>query len=498
MMTLGDLLAHLPDAVQAGRIEKTQEVKSITYDSRQVTDGSVFICLKGAKTDGHDYVAQACRQGAIAVIIEEDVDVPAGVAKIKVSDTRTAMQGIVPSFFGFPGRKLRMIGVTGTNGKTTTTYLLRDILTRAGYRVGVIGTIQTLIGDRVLPVKNTTPDVVELQGILAEMVACNMDYVVMEVSSHALALNRVAGCEFDVGIFTNMTQDHLDFHGNFDNYLEAKARLFSLVSDPAASKERKTAVVNLDDPAAKRILQSAKCVTLTYGVKAATADLRALQVDVKASGVSFTVHGPAGDIDLALPITGLFNVYNVLGAVGAALAEGIEPQIIKAALEGFKSVPGRFELVSAGQPFSIIVDYAHTPDGLENILKTAQQIAKRRILVVFGCGGDRDRTKRPIMGRLAVEYGDVVIATSDNPRTEDPAVILAEIEVGIREKLVEGKLYEKIADRRQAIKRALELAQADDIVIIAGKGHETYQILKDKTIHFDDRETAVELVKELM
>ncbi|SEO37236.1 UDP-N-acetylmuramoyl-L-alanyl-D-glutamate--2,6-diaminopimelate ligase [Propionispora vibrioides] len=498
MMTLGDLLAHLPDAVQAGRIERTQEVKSITYDSRQVTDGSVFICLKGAKTDGHDYVAQACRQGAIAVIIEEDVNVPAGVAKIKVSDTRTAMQGIVPSFFGFPSRKLRMIGVTGTNGKTTTTYLLRDILTRAGYRVGVIGTIQTLIGDRVLPVKNTTPDVVELQGILAEMVACNMDYVVMEVSSHALALNRVAGCEFDVGIFTNMTQDHLDFHGNFDNYLEAKARLFSLVSDPAASKERKTAVVNLDDPAAKRILQSAKCATLTYGVKAATADLRALQVDVKASGVSFTVRGPAGDIDLALPITGLFNVYNVLGAVGAALAEGIEPQIIKAALEGFKSVPGRFELVNAGQPFSIIVDYAHTPDGLENILKTAQQIAKRRILVVFGCGGDRDRTKRPIMGRLAVEYGDVVIATSDNPRTEDPAVILAEIEVGIREKLVEGKLYEKIADRRQAIKRALELAQTDDIVIIAGKGHETYQILKDKTIHFDDRETAVELVKELM
>ncbi|CUH94031.1 UDP-N-acetylmuramoyl-L-alanyl-D-glutamate-2, 6-diaminopimelate ligase [Propionispora sp. 2/2-37] len=495
-MTLDEIVGLLPDAVVDG--EKLQTIRNIVCDSRQVTEGTLFICLPGVKTDGHDYIGQAFQAGAVAAVVEREVQLPGNMTRIKVADTRKAMQAIVPYFFGFPGRKLRMIGVTGTNGKTTTTYLLRDILRCAGYKVGVIGTIQTLIAERVLPVKNTTPDVVELQSILAQMVDADIDYVVMEVSSHALALNRIAGCEFDVGIFTNMTQDHLDFHGTFENYLKAKARLFQLLSSTDSLKAGKTAVVNLDDAAAGAILQSSHCPTITYAVKETAADLQAVRTDIRASGSSITVQGPFGHLDIKLQITGMFNVYNVLGAVGAALAEKVRPEIIQKALEQFKSVPGRFELVDEGQPYSVIVDYAHTPDGLENILKTAQQIAQRRIIVVFGCGGDRDRTKRPIMGGLAAEYGDVVLATSDNPRSEDPYAILDEIEVGIKNKLQSDKIYEKIPDRRQAIKRALELAQKDDIVVIAGKGHETYQILKDQTIHFDDREIARKYIREMI
>lgn len=496
MMTLDKLLELLPDAVVNG--EKLQTIRNIVYDSRQVTEGSLFICLPGVKTDGHDYIEQAYHAGAVAAVVEKNVQLPGNMTRIKVTDTRTAMQAIVPYFFGFPGRRLRMIGVTGTNGKTTTTYLLRDILRCAGYKVGVIGTIQTLIDDQVIPVKNTTPDVVELQSLLAQMVDANIDYVVMEVSSHALALNRIAGCEFDVGIFTNMTQDHLDFHGTFENYLAAKARLFQLLGSEDSLKTGKTAVINLDDGSASAIVQSSNCPVVTYAVKQAAASLHAVKTDIRASGSAISVQGPFGQLDIKLQITGMFNVYNVLGAMGAALAENVRPEIIQKALEQFKSVPGRFELVDEGQTYSVIVDYAHTPDGLENILKTAQQIAKKRIIVVFGCGGDRDRTKRPIMGGLAVQYGDVVLATSDNPRSEDPYAILDEIEEGIKNKLQGEKIYEKIPDRRQAIKRALGLAQKDDIVIIAGKGHETYQILKDRTIHFDDREIAREYIREMM
>jgi UDP-N-acetylmuramoyl-L-alanyl-D-glutamate--2,6-diaminopimelate ligase len=492
---LQELIDLLPNAIIQGNTEVL--ITDLTQDSRKVIAGTLFVCLSGVKNDGHDYIMQAYRQGAVAVLVEKDVDnIPKALTILKVTNTREAMMVIAPYFFEYPSRKLRMIGVTGTNGKTTTTYLIRSILQQAGFKVGVIGTIQNSIGDRVIPTQNTTPDVIDLQKLLAEMVEYRMDYVVMEVSSHALALNRVAGCEFDVGIFTNMTRDHLDFHGTFENYLEAKTKLFQSLSSKDNQKKGKAAIVNADDKAATFILEKTTCKTITYGIHK-NVDLQAQNANIQAAGTQFDISGSFGVMPLQLKITGLFNVYNVLSAVGTALSEGIEPHVIKTALEAFQSVPGRFELIDVGQPFSVIVDYAHTPDGLENILKTAQQIATRRIIVVFGCGGDRDKTKRPIMGQLAVKYGNIVIATSDNPRTEDPDSILSEIENGILEVLTAGKVYEKIRDRRQAIERALHLAETDDIVIIAGKGHENYQILKDRTISFDDKEVAKAIIKEM-
>ncbi|MDR3564949.1 MAG: UDP-N-acetylmuramoyl-L-alanyl-D-glutamate--2,6-diaminopimelate ligase [Negativicutes bacterium] len=491
-------LQELVDRMAGAEVRgsSNREIEKITYDSRQVTAGSLFIALPGSKVDGHDYVAAACRQGATAVLVQQEVAVDPGVTVIKVADTRAAMQAVAPYFFDYPSRKLRMIGVTGTNGKTTTTYILRAILQQAGFRVGLIGTINNMIDQQVLPVKNTTPDVIELQALLSDMVTAGVEYAVMEVSSHALALNRVIGTEFDVGVFTNISRDHLDFHHTFDHYIAAKAELFRLISAPGPTKSGKAAVVNSDDPAAGSMLANCACRQITYGVSQ-TADIQATAIDVRADGASFTAHAPFGTLPLNLKITGVFNVYNVLAAIGAALAEGIAPAIIKQAVEDFSSVSGRFELVNAGQRFTVIVDYAHTPDGLENILKTARQFARRRIIVVFGCGGDRDRTKRPIMGKLAMEYGDVVIATSDNPRSEDPHAILEEIEVGLKEGLDNRKSYVIIPERREAIARALNLAEPQDVVIIAGKGHETYQILKDRTIAFDDREVAREIIREM-
>lgn len=496
---LKQLTALLSNYKVLGRFD--QIIEAVAHDSRKVVPGTLFFCLSGVHFNGHDFIAEAVRRGAVAVVVENDVsnvddDI---ITIIKVQDMRAAMQAIVPCFFEYPGQKLRMIGVTGTNGKTTTTYLIRDILRKAGHKVGLIGTIQTLIDNKALPIKNTTPDVIELQSTLAEMVKSGMEYVIMEVSSHALALKRVAGCEFDVGIFTNMTQDHLDFHQTFENYIDAKAELFRSLNKPASTKLGKTAVINFDDNAGAIMAQNAACPVISYAVNN-DGVLTANNVNVRENGSSYQIKGPFGTMELTLTITGMFNVYNVLGAVGAALAEGVSPDVIKQALESFTSVPGRFELVQAGQPFTVIVDYAHTPDGLENVLKTAKQFAQGKIIVVFGCGGDRDRTKRPIMGKLAVQYGDLVLATSDNPRSEDPEKILADIEVGIQEAIQTdnlGKSYEVIADRRQAISRAIHLAKAHDVVLIAGKGHETYQILKDKTIDFDDRQVAREVIKEM-
>ena len=407
---------------------------------------------------------------------------------LRVKELQPALDTIVPYFHDYPARKMRVVGITGTNGKTTTSYITRAILRKAGYKVGLIGTIQIMIEDEVLPIHNTTPDVVELQHTLAMMRDKGMDYVVMEVSSHALDQNRVAGIEFDTAVFTNLTQDHLDYHKTLENYMLAKAKLFDHVSEKGC-KQGKTAVVNIDDAAGATMLAHAKCQHLTYAIEK-EADLRATDILVHANGAEFVLHHESfGEMKLSLHITGIFNVYNVMSAVGAALSEHIDASVIKEALEAFTAVPGRFELVKAGQDFSIIVDYAHTPDGVENVLQTARKIAKRRIIAVFGCGGDRDRTKRPIMGRLAAELADVVIATSDNPRTEDPAFILSQVEEGVEE-AIGTKHHELIVDRRQAIYRAVEMAEKDDIVVILGKGHENYQILKDKTIHFDDKEEA--------
>lgn len=493
--TLSQLLETI-DAVEV--IGSTEQViQDVSYDSRAVKDGSLFICLDGARVDGHSYARKAAEAGAVAILAEKEVDVPNGVTVIRVADTHAAMQSLVPYFFDYPSRKLRMIGVTGTNGKTTSTYVLRSILRKAGYRVGVIGTIQIMIEEEVLPISNTTPDVVDLQKVLVRMVEAKIDYVIMEVSSHALALNRVAGCDFNVAMFTNLTQDHLDFHKTLEQYALAKAELFARLASRDNCKPNRAAVVNLDDNASAVMIKAAEGVkVITYGIHS-DADIRATDIRVTGSGTSFKIVGKYGKQSLNLRLTGIFNVYNVLGTICAALSENISWETILGSLMSFTAVAGRFELIDGGQSFPIIVDYAHTPDGLENILNTAKEFTRGRIIVVFGCGGDRDRTKRPIMGRIAATLGDVVIATSDNPRTEDPDAILADVEAGILEVLDDKTQYEKIADRRSAIERAITMANADDVVMIAGKGHETYQILNSGTIHFDDREVAREVVKGL-
>lgn len=491
MKTIQQLAQIVEGATIIG--DKETIITGIEHDSRKAETGTLFVCIKGVHVDGHRFISQAVNAGAKAILTtRETVEVPAGVAILRVPDLNKALDTIVPYFHDYPARSMRIIGITGTNGKTTTSYITRAILRAAGYRVGLIGTIQIMIEDEVYPIHNTTPDVVELQHTLAIMRDKGMDYVVMEVSSHALDQDRVAGIEFDTAVFTNLTQDHLDYHKTLENYMLAKAKLFDKVSE-AGVKNGKTAVVNIDDAAGKVMLEHAKCRHITYAIDK-KADLRATAINVLASGANFTLNNEAfGKMPLKLHITGIFNVYNVMSAVGAALAENIESAVIAKVLQEFTSVPGRFELVKAGQDFSIIVDYAHTPDGVENVLKTARKIAKKKIIAVFGCGGDRDRTKRPIMGRLAAELADVVIATSDNPRSEDPEFILNEVETGVKEK-IGNKQHEKIVDRRQAIFRAVVLAQTDDIVVILGKGHENYQILKDKTIHFDDKEVAREAV----
>lgn len=487
------LIDLLPEAKIIG--DENKCIDTIEHDSRKVGKNSLFVCIPGAKVDGHNYISQAVQNGAVAVLVEKDIAEIDGVTIIKVDDVKAAIQAIVPYFYDYPARKLRMIGITGTNGKTTTSYLIRAILRNAGFKVGVIGTIQIMIEDEVFPIHNTTPDIIDLQAILANMQAKGMDYVVMEVSSHALALNRVAGCEFDTAVFTNVTQDHLDFHKTFENYIEAKSKLFASLTLLTNCKENKTAVINIDDSAAKAMLAKSECRTISYAIHK-NADLKAENINVLANGAKFSIHSNFANLDLNLKITGIFNVYNVMGAVGAAFAEGIKADVIKQTLESFESVPGRFELVDEGQTFSVIVDYAHTPDGLENILKTARQIAKQHIITVFGCGGDRDRTKRPIMGRIAAQLSDVVIATSDNPRTEDPEFILSQVEEGVLETIGDKK-HKKITDRKSAIEEAISMASEGDIVIIAGKGHENYQILKDKTIHFDDKEVARDVLRRL-
>ena len=476
MKTIGQLADLLTDTVVIGNRDTV--ITGIEHDSRKVQKGTLFVCIPGVHVDGHKFIPQAVAAGASAIVTtREDVEVPEGIAVLRVKELQPALDTIVPYFHDYPARKMRVVGITS--------YITRAILRKAGYKVGLIGTIQIMIEDEVLPIHNTTPDVVELQHTLAMMRDKGMDYVVMEVSSHALDQNRVAGIEFDTAVFTNLTQDHLDYHKTLENYMLAKAKLFDHVSEPGC-KQGKTAVVNIDDAAGATMLAHAKCQHLTYAIEK-EADLRATDILVHANGAEFVLHHESfGEMALKLHITGIFNVYNVMSAVGAALAEHIDAAVIKEALEAFTAVPGRFELVKAGQDFSIIVDYAHTPDGVENVLKTARKIAKKRIIAVFGCGGDRDRTKRPIMGRLAAELADVVIATSDNPRTEDPEFILSQVEEGVDE-AIGTKHHELIVDRRHAIYRAIE---KDDIVVILGKGHENYQILKDKTIHFDDKEEA--------
>ncbi|BCV24685.1 UDP-N-acetylmuramoyl-L-alanyl-D-glutamate--2,6-diaminopimelate ligase [Gelria sp. Kuro-4] len=492
------LLENIPVTTLEGLgPEDDLSISQIAYDSRRVEPGGLFVAVRGFRQDGHFFLPEALARGARAVVVDRpEVAVPPGIAKVVVPDSRQALPDLTAAFYDHPSRRLRVVGVTGTNGKTTTAFLSEAIFRAAGYRTGLIGTVENHVGAEVLPVERTTPESLDVEELFCRMVKAGVTHAAMEVSSHALELGRVKNIEFDVAVFTNLTQDHLDFHKTLDNYRQAKAKLFQQLSRPGGKAGGRTAVINADDPSGAAMRRATQARVLTYGVRQ-PADIRAGDIDIGLQAVEFTLHTPAGSERLRLHLTGLFSVYNALAACGVGLAQNIPLPVIKQALEGLPGVPGRFELVKEGQEFAVIVDYAHTPDGLENILKTAEEFARGRIILVFGCGGDRDRTKRPIMGRLAVEHADLTFITSDNPRSEDPLAIIREIEAGAKEEGSPKGSYTLVPDRREAIRQALAAARPKDVVLIAGKGHETYQIIGDRTLPFDDRQVAREFLKEM-
>ncbi|CAM4259958.1 UDP-N-acetylmuramoyl-L-alanyl-D-glutamate--2,6-diaminopimelate ligase [Paenibacillus tarimensis] len=491
------LLSELAGLLLTSRLEGEDiTVTGLQTDSRKVKPGNLFICLPGHTVDGHDYAGQAVAGGASALVVERLL--PLQVPQIIVKSCRLAMAAMADRYYGHPSREMKVIGVTGTNGKTTTTYLIERIMQGAGRKAGVIGTIERRFGGKSYPMSGTTPEALELQEYLAEMADEGTEYCAIEVSSHALEQGRVKGCRFKTAVFTNLTQDHLDYHGTMDRYAAAKELLFARLGNTfgASPDERVTAVLNADDEASAAYARAAAVEVITYGVDR-EADVRAVNIRITAQGTSFHVRTFKGETDITLQMVGKFNVYNALAALAAALAEGISLEEAKASLEAIPGVPGRVEAVQAGQDFAVIVDYAHTPDGLENVLKAVREFAERKVICVFGCGGDRDRTKRPIMGKIAADYADYVIVTSDNPRTEDPQTILADIEAGLAEKGVSADRYIMEIDRRAAIQKAVEMASSDDVVLIAGKGHETYQIVGKEVLDFDDRQEAKEAIRRL-
>jgi|CZCB01.1.fsa_nt_gi UDP-N-acetylmuramoyl-L-alanyl-D-glutamate--2,6-diaminopimelate ligase len=483
-MQLTELIAGLPVKGLYGPQEI--EIRDVVHDSRQVTPGALFVALPGAHVDGHDFLREAFAKGAVAALVQETRGLETeNVTLVVVEETDKVLAQVAQVFFDYPARKLQLIGITGTNGKTTSSYLIKSILECAGYRTGLIGTIQNLIGDRSLPTTNTTPGPLELQRVLAEMVREQVEYVVMEVSSHAIALDRIAGLTFVTGLFTNITQDHLDFHKTFDEYLRVKASFFAQLAPSA------WAVVNQDDPHAGFILERTVAHRVTFG-RTDGAQIYPVDVHFMPTGTNCRVVTPLGQADLALNLAGEFNLMNALGAIGVGMATGIDLATVIRGIQAVTGVPGRFQLVPGSREFGVIIDYAHTPDGLENVLKAAKALHPKRLGVVFGCGGDRDRTKRPIMGRIAEEYADFIWLTSDNPRSEPPEAILDEIEAG----LSSGAPFVRISDRREAIRQAVAWAQSGDLLVIAGKGHENYQILADRTIPFDDMKVAAEALED--
>ena len=463
--------------------EKT-EIEGIAYDSRLVEKGYAFVCINGFNTDGHKYIENAVASGAKIIIVEKNVDAIDNVCILKVKNARAALAKMSANFYKNPSEKMNIIGVTGTNGKTTTTYIIKSVLDTTGHKVGIIGTIENRIGNRVLHTERTTPESLDLQKLLNDMFLEEVDSVVMEVSSHALDLNRVDCCEYNIGVFTNLTQDHLDYHVNMENYKMAKAKLFKACDN---------SVINIDDEAGKYMQDIAKGKVLTVGIDK-EADIMAKEIKMSYDGIEFDLVYLNDSYPIKLNMLGRFSVYNVLVSVGACVFMGMPMDSIIHGIEVIKGVKGRFETIKNPNGFSVVVDYAHTPDSLENVLKTAKEFVKGNIITVFGCGGNRDKTKRPIMGEIAGELSTYCIITNDNPRSENPETISQEIEKGIKETLCP---YEKILDRKEAILKAVSIAKRDDIVIIAGKGHETYQIFSDKTIHFDDMEVVLQAFEEV-
>ncbi len=453
------------------------EIKGITCDSRKVEEGFLFFCIKGVASDGHKFANVALEKGAAAIVCQDDLGLD---NQIIVENSRIAYAEASCNWFDNPSKKMKMIGVTGTNGKTSVTYMLKAILEQTGAKVGLVGTIQHLVGDKVYESKNTTPDAYELQSLISEMYKAGCTHVVMEASSHALHQGRNHGIHYDAAMFTNLTQDHLDYHETMENYAAAKRILFENCD---------VAVINYDDPAGMGMVEGLDCKVVTYSAKSDNATYSAKNIVIKADGSNFDLVGYDLILRIKMKVGGKFSVKNAMCAAACAMQLGVENEQIVAAINGIAGIKGRAEAMDLGEDFTVIIDYAHTPDGLKNILSTFRDVEKNRLVAVFGCGGDRDRTKRPIMGDVAATYSDFVIVTSDNPRSEDPDAIIADILEGMK---TTRTPYKVITNRGDAIRYAVKNAMPGDIIVLAGKGHETYQILKDGTIHFDEREIVRE------
>jgi UDP-N-acetylmuramoyl-L-alanyl-D-glutamate--2,6-diaminopimelate ligase len=471
------------------------EIEGVAYDSRKIQPNFLFVAISGFKEDGHHFIGEAIERGARAVIIEKEIQIPfpKKIVSVRVPSSRLALAQISNRFYDFPTGQIRVIGITGTNGKTTTAYLIESILRRCGFRVGKISTIDYTLGRGFSFSSITTPESEDAQRMIRAMVDDHLDYVVMEVSSHALVLHRIEGVEFDWAVFTNFSPEHLDFHKNLDEYLNAKISLFKSLSKLPKKKSPKGAIVNADDPVASYIMGETPCQIITYGIKKEAA-IRGKVLEVSGNGVSFVLEADSID-KINLHLLGIHNVYNALAAASVALGEKIPFALIKAGLESLRRVPGRLELVENSQGFRVFVDYAHTADGLEKVLQTLREVVQGRLLVVFGCGGDRDRQKRPLMGKIALKLADYSIITSDNPRSEDPEEIVDQIEKGVKEAGAKRERdYLVIVDRREAIKEALEKMKKEDTLLIAGKGHERFQIFKDRAVEFEDRKVVQDLL----
>ena len=474
------LLSCLAKPTAHTLIGEDVEVKELKYNSRKVEKGDVFCCVVGTLADGHKYAPQAVEAGAAALVVERklDIDIP----QILVENTRIAMAEMAAAYYGNPADEMVMVGITGTNGKTSTSYMLKAIAERMGKKVGLIGTIRNMIGDIIIDTERTTPESVDLQRILRQMKDENVDVVIMEVSSHSLDQKRVHGITYDVGCFTNLTQDHLDYHKTFQNYFAAKKLLFA---------QCKKAVINLDDSYAADMVAGMNLPVLTVGVRE-KADVTASEIDITTRGVQFDFNYRNVTSRFNVPIPGLFSVFNAMSAAGIALALGWTLDSIKYGLEHMVGVSGRLEPLPTGKnEFTVLLDYAHTPDALENLLKTVRGFATGRVVTLFGCGGDRDQAKRPIMGEIAGRFSDFAIVTSDNPRSEDPMQIIASVEDGVKKS---GCEYIVIENRRDAIEYALKNAMKNDVIILAGKGHENYQEINGGKHHFDEKEIVAEIL----
>ena len=479
-MILSELLQGVD--VLASNADMTMEISGVSYDSRQTKPGELFVAMTGYETDGHRFIPMALEKGAACVLCQREPE--ADIPYVRTSDSRAALAQVGKNWYGDPAGKMTLVGITGTNGKTTTTYLLKDILEQClGAKVGLIGTNQNMIGSEVLPTERTTPESFELQGLFRRMADEGCTHVVMEVSSHALFLKRVGGVRFAVGVFTNLTQDHLDFHGTMENYCDAKALLF---------RHCGAGVYNADDPWAERVMADASCRKISIGEY--TADLMAKNIQLSAEGVSFDAveNGAVTPVHVGIP--GGFMVYNALGVLAAAEALGVPLADGARVLRDCAHVKGRVEAVPTLGDYTILIDYAHTPDALENVLNAARGFAKGRVVVLLGCGGDRDRTKRPLMGAIAARLADFVIVTSDNPRTEEPGAIIADITAGMVGTETE---YVVVENRIEAIHYAMDHALPGDVILLAGKGHETYQIIGREKRHLDEREIVAEYNHQL-